>query len=159
IAWALGRIPAGATTGAIISGLDCLPTFCSLAGIEPPAGVELDGRDISAVLTAGAPTPHDELLLFNNEDIVGIRTQRWKYITHSYYRGLTLDFERRGYPQLYDMSRAEPESYSVAETYPDVTRDMQDRVQRGREAFAPFKRGVPPFILEMIRKGQQRFQD
>jgi arylsulfatase A-like enzyme len=32
----------------IVSGTDLLPTFCKLAGVEPPAG--LDGQDMSAVL-------------------------------------------------------------------------------------------------------------
>jgi hypothetical protein len=36
----------------------------------------IDGRDISAVLTRMAGSPHDQLVLFDNEDVVGIRTQR-----------------------------------------------------------------------------------
>ena len=63
-----------------------MPTVCVLAGIPLPDGVQIDGHDISSVLTAGAPSPHDEILLFDNEEIVGIRTQRWKYVTEAYYR-------------------------------------------------------------------------
>ncbi len=50
-----------------------------MAGIPNPQGVELDGRDISALLTRGAPSPHDQLFLFNDEDVAAVRTQRWKY--------------------------------------------------------------------------------
>jgi arylsulfatase A len=41
-----------------------------------PQGVLIDDRDISAVLTRLATSPHDQLVLFDNEDVVGIRTQR-----------------------------------------------------------------------------------
>jgi arylsulfatase A-like enzyme len=159
VAWAPGLIPAGSNTGAIISGLDLLPTFCSLAGVAPPAGIELDGRDISGVLTSGARSPLDELLLFNNEEIVGIRTQRWKYVTHAYYRSLLFDLERAGYPGLFDMSVDVTESYSVAANFPDETQEMQARVRRAREKFAPYKKGMPPFLRELIRTGAFRPQD
>jgi hypothetical protein len=36
---------------------------------------------------------------------------------------------------------------------------MQARLQRARETFAPFKRGVPPFIRELRKKGLARVQD
>jgi hypothetical protein len=67
--------------------------------------------------------------------------------------------EKAGYPQLYDVTRDPGENYSVAERHPDVVRDMQARLQRARETFAPFKRGVPPFIRELRRKGLARVQD
>ena len=159
IAWAPGRIEPGGRTDAIISGIDLLPTFCALAGIAPPHGVELDGCDISDVLTAGAPSPHDEILLFNNEDIAGLRTQEWKYVTHSYYRGLNVNMERAGYPQLYAISRDAGENYSVAAHRPDVVDDMKARIQRARERYAPFKRGVPAFIRALMEKGAYRQRD
>ena len=159
IAWAPGRIPPGSRTNAIMCGIDLLPTFCKLAGKSAPPGVELDGRDISGVLMSGAATPHEEILLFNNESIAGIRTQRWKYVTHIYYRGLTINLERQGYRELYDMTRDISESYSVAETHPDVADDMQARIKRARETFAPFKRGIPPYIQELMKAGQHRIQD
>lgn len=159
IAWAPGRIPPGTRTNAIISGIDLLPTFCAMAGVPLPAGVELDGLDVSRVLTDGAPSPHDEVLLFDNEDVVGLRTRRWKYVTHTYYRSFRVNMERGGYRELYDVVRDVTESYSVAERHPDVAAEMQARIQRARERFAPFKLGVPPYIQELRRKGQHKFQD
>jgi arylsulfatase A-like enzyme len=159
IVWAPGMVPPGSTTDAIICGIDLLPTFCELAGRDLPAVVEFDGCDISPVLTAGAASPHEEILLFNNEDVVAVRTQAWKYIDRSYYRALTVSFERDGFRQLYDMTRDAAESYSVAETYPDVTEDMQTRLRRARERYAPFKRGVPQYFEQMRRQGRFRRQD
>src|SRR5262249_26277784 len=94
VAWAPGRIKPGSKTGAIISGIDLMPTFCRMAALSLPEGVEIDGRDISGVLTAGAASPHDAIFLFNNEDVVAIRSPQWKYATQAYYRGHSLSLER-----------------------------------------------------------------
>jgi arylsulfatase A len=142
-------IKPGRKTNAIIGGIDLLPTFCSMAGVDLPQGMILDGLDISQVLTAGASSPHDEILLFNNEDVVGIRTQRWKYIDQTYYRGSLVNFSNRSYTELYDAAHDIPESYSVAETYPEVTLEMQKRLKQAQETYAPFKRGIPTFFQQM----------
>jgi arylsulfatase A len=158
IAWAPGAIEGGRRTDAVISGIDLLPTLCALASCPLP-DVEIDGRDISGVLLFGAASPHDEILLFNNEDVVGVRTQGWKYVTQTYYRSLKVDLERAGYQELYDMERDVAESYSVAETFPDVAHGMQERVGRARATFAPFKKGVPPFFHKLMEQRRSRAWD
>lgn len=45
-----GRIPAGRTVDAPATMLDWLPTLARLAGAPLPPGVELDGKDITALL-------------------------------------------------------------------------------------------------------------
>lgn len=139
IAWRPGVIPAGKSSDAIGMSIDFLPTFCAMADLRLPAGVTLDGRDITAMLERGAPTPHEELLLFNNEDVVAIRTQRWKLVTADYYRGYVMDLPSRGYPQLYDMQADPEENYSVADRHPDVVADLQARLDRARRDLAPFR--------------------
>ena len=142
IAWAPGLIPAGRRTDAIAMGTDFLPTLCTLAGAPLPQ-VELDGRDLTSVLRNPAtPSPHDELLLFNNEDLVGIRTQRWKYVAVDYYRTHLISTDAK-YPQLYDIAADSTESYSVADRYPEVLADMRARFAAARTRFAGFKKGVP----------------
>ena len=42
--------------------IDWFPTLVTLAGGDPQAGPPLDGLDIWDVISAGAPTPHQELL-------------------------------------------------------------------------------------------------
>ena len=158
IAWAPGFIKPGTTTNAIISGIDFLPTFCRLAQIRVPDGIELDGLDISNVLTSGAPSPHNEILLFNNEDVVGIRTQRWKYADLAYYRSNAVSFSTKEYKQLYDMDNDKSESYSVAITYPEVTLDLQDRLQKARAKYAPYKKGIPPLFRKMTTQRLEQIQ-
>jgi hypothetical protein len=118
-----------------------------MAGIPTPAGVELDGRDISAVLTQGAPSPHDQLLLFNDEEVVAVRTQRWKYATRSHYHGSLASTEDKGYPQLFDVSKDISESYSLARIEPAALADMQERMKAARARFGPMKAKQPPKVF------------
>lgn len=142
IAWQPGAVPAGRRTASIVMGIDFLPTFCAMAGAPPPTGVEIDGKDISNVLLAGTPSPHDALLLFDDEEVVGIRTQRWKYVASTYYRGNLTPLNVR-FPQLYDVSVDPGESYSLVEDNPAVLEIMQRRLAEARARFRPLKRGNP----------------
>jgi len=134
-----GTVRAGARVDSIAMGIDFLPTLVALANLPNPGGAEIDGRDISALLTRGGPSPHDELLLFDNEDVVAIRTQRWKYVASTYYRGALRAIDKNGALQLYDMNADQSESYSAASRFPDVLKDMQARMDRARAKFDPMK--------------------
>ena len=138
-----GVIPAGKRVGAIVSGLDVLPTICGLAGVPLPADAALDGFDMLGVLKGETTSPREQILLFNNEDVAGIRTQRWKYVAQTYYRGGRTDYLERGYPQLYDMELEPGENYSVADHYPDVLADMQARWRAAVETYKPFRTPRP----------------
>lgn len=138
-----GTVPGGKRVDSIAMGIDLLPTLCALAGVGVDKAIELDGRDISAVLTRGAPSPHDELVLFDDENVVAVRTQRWKYVASSYYHGhlapMAWNKSLTDQSQLYDMQADRSESYSAARSHPDVLADMQARFQRATERFAPLK--------------------
>jgi uncharacterized sulfatase len=88
-----GTIPAARRSDAIAMGIDIMPTLCALAGLPQPAGVTVDGKDISGVLTRGGATPHEQLLLFQDEDVVGIRTQQWKYVRADFYMRFEMSLE------------------------------------------------------------------
>lgn len=130
-----GTLPAGLTSNALGSGMDFMPTFCAMAGVPLPEGVEIDGKDISGTLRGGA-TPHDVIYLFDNEEVIGVRTQRWKYVLADYYRTILFETDSRGYPQLYDMESDPSESYSVAGHYPEVLEDMRALLAQGQAEFA-----------------------
>jgi len=139
-----GVVPANRRSNTMAMAIDFLPTFCALAGAPTPAGVALDGRDITAVLRgATMVSPHDELVLFDNEDVVAIRTQRWKFVESDYYRGRRFVTDTR-YPQLYDVAADPSESYSLASRYPEVLADMRARLARAKVTFAPFKSPTIP---------------
>lgn len=140
-----GRIPAGIVSDAIAMNIDLLPTFCEWSGASLP-DAELDGRDITSLLTRrNAPSPHDELVLFNNEKVVAIRTQRWKLNAGPvHYRTIEFPLERFGYVQLADLDIDPGENYDVAARHPDVMKDMQARLERARAKYEPMGVHVPP---------------
>lgn len=140
-----GRIPAGLVANGLSSNLDLLPTLLNLAGRALPE-VELDGRDISGMLTSGEGSPHDEILLFNNNDVAAVRTARWKLVARSYYR--TYDVPLDQLPLLFDMQDDPGETYSVASLHPEALADLRQRIARARAKFGPigqqFPKHVPP---------------
>jgi arylsulfatase A len=159
VAWAPGRLPAGKRVSSMIMGIDLLPTFCAMAGLPPLSGVTLDGRDISDVLAKGAASPHDELVLFDNEVPVGIRTQDWKYLDALYYRDLMLPVGLLGYQELYDERGSHPENYSVADNHPEIAKAMKARLAAAKAAFAPYKHADIPQVYKTLRAQLRHIQD
>jgi arylsulfatase A len=159
VAWAPGRIPAGRRVASMIMGIDLLPTFRAMAGMVPLAGVELDGRDVTQVLTKGAPSPHDQLVLFDNEVPVGIRTQDWKYLDAVYYRGLKLPVGLLGYQELYDERGGRAENYSVADVHPEVAKAMKARLDAAKTTFAPYKHKDIPEVFKTLQAQLAHIQD
>jgi arylsulfatase A len=133
-----GTIPAGLVSREIAMNTDLLPTIAAWAGKPPPPGVELDGADITGLLTkTKARSPHDALVLFQDEKVAAIRTDRWKLVWRSYYRGREFTLDRFGSPLLFD-SRADPaESYNVAARHPDVVADLTRRLTAAQTKFEP----------------------
>ncbi len=149
-----GHIAPNTRSDAIVSGVDLLPTFCAMAGLPLPAGVDLDGLDITTVLTRRGASPHEEIVLFDYETVVGIRTQKWKYISADYFRSFLMLMDGRGYPQLYDTSDKR-EEYSVASLHPDVVHAMQARLKRAGDRFARYRTSPDPLAIQAQHRGPQ----
>jgi uncharacterized sulfatase len=131
-----GRIPAGRVSRELGMNIDLLPTILAMAG-KPLPKTEIDGRDLSGVLIKGAKSPHDELILFNNEKVAAVRTDRWKYVARSYYRGSEYPLSAVRSQLLFDV-RADPsEAYNLASLHPDVVTDMEARLKRAQDTFEP----------------------
>lgn len=138
-----GIVAKGRVSDAITMNIDLLPTIVAMAGRGLPAGLTIDGRDISGVLRSAAASPHDELVLFNNESLAGLRTDRWKYVVESYYRTVSIPLDAYKYPLLFDMKNDPGENYNVAARHPDVMRDMAVRMERARQVFGIAEPRVP----------------
>lgn len=144
-----GRIPAGVVSDALSGNVDLLPTVLAMAGIAPPADRELDGVDLTPALS-GQGGGHDEILLFNNNHVAGIRTARWKLVARSYYR--TLDLPLDALPLLFDMQADPGETYSVASLHPEVLADMRERLGRARARYEPIAARFPPHVAPASAK-------
>lgn len=135
-----GRIPAGLLNDSMAMNIDLLPTLLSWSGTQLPAA-KLDGLDISKQLTSrSAPSPHDELVFFINDDVAAVRTARYKLVARSFYRGnlATLD-TRDDWQVLVDLQNDPTESYDVSSLHPDALADLTARLTRARTQFGPLK--------------------
>lgn len=144
IAWRPGVLPAGVASQAIASNLDFAPTFLAMAGLNPPEGLEFDGRDLSDVLLRNGPSPHEEMVLFDNAKVAAVRAGRWKYVVRSYYRTLDIPLGDHRYPLLFDLEQDPGETYSLVARHPDVAAEMQGRLERVRAKYEPMADAFPP---------------
>jgi uncharacterized sulfatase len=146
-------IPAGVRSDAIAMNIDVLPTVSAATGVALPSSLQLDGRDILPVLKGGTESPHEMLLLFQDEDIGGLRTQRWKFLLRTWYRENYVAFDRFGqalgfeYTLLFDMQAKHPERYSQAARHPKVVRDLQEAVREARSEFDPLRTRPKPRVV------------
>ncbi len=132
------------TSDAIGMNIDLLPTIAAMTGTALPPGVTIDGRDLSPVWRSGGPTPHDALILFNNERVAAVRTQQWKYVGRSYYRAYNLPLAALGLPLLFDIERDPGETINLGARHPDVAADMARRFAAARDAFEPLGKSQVP---------------
>lgn len=75
-----GHIPAGSVVNAPLHMVDWLPTLAKLAGAPIATTKPLDGKDVWPVLTEGAPSPHEFLLLNTVGREGAIRAGDWKLV-------------------------------------------------------------------------------
>ena len=80
--------------------VDLLPTICGLTGIDKPAGVHLDGADLSPLLTEKGTFKRDQPLLWLAPSSGHLATLREGDYTLMGYRGYQLPFDRVRYNDI-----------------------------------------------------------
>lgn len=137
IFWGPGQItPAVVTT--MGATLDLLPTFCHLAGVELPTDRELDGHNLSSVLSGAKERgPRDAVFYYRGEEIYAVRKGAFKahFITRSGY-GPDKP-ARHDPPLLYHLDHDPSERYNVADKHPAVLADIAQLVAAHRGTLKP----------------------
>jgi arylsulfatase A len=154
-----GVIAKGRVESTPVSALDLFPTFAALAGVKPPAGVKLDGRDISALLkNAGEPQGGARLLThYFGVQLQAVREGPWKLIVpitqppairveslwFAHQKGL---FERqhRLWTQatLYHLTDDPGEQNDLAAAHPEIVTRLIAKAQAFDRSFQPEIRPV-----------------
>ncbi|KAL6095251.1 arsg [Pungitius sinensis] len=145
VAYWPGRIPANATSSALLSGMDVFPTLLSLAGVTPPPDRRYDGIDATNIFLRGEQQAGREFLFHPNSGAAGtfgdlqtVRTGTHKafYITGAAEAcggGPTGRPRLHDPPLIFDLRRGEAEETPLGEETPEY-RAAAERVARGREA-------------------------
>ncbi len=134
-----GVIPPGVTSEAISMNFDVFPTLLEAAGVEIPNDRIIDGKNILPVLQGSNTSPHEYLYFFDNEQITAVRSQKWKFVIRSYYRGGMFGFERNYYSPglLFNLEKNPEEQFSYTREYPEIVEKMLERLERGRAELEP----------------------
>jgi hypothetical protein len=73
-----GRTRSGHVNHSLSVMMDLFPTVLAAAGIEPPKGLVLDGRNILPLFTSDAESPHQVVFQMTGPNLAAVRDQRWK---------------------------------------------------------------------------------
>jgi arylsulfatase A len=149
-----GQIAARRTSDAISINCDLFPTLAAIAGAPLPAGVEIDGRDIRALLNGDHHSPHDHLFFFANAQIAAVRNQDWRLVLRAYYLTFEAPLERLNARLLFNVTADPGETVNLIDRHPDIAAKLQAAADAARQAFAdlpqqrtdPFARNAAPVL-------------
>ncbi len=132
-----GTIPAGWSSDEILSTMDLLPTFASIAQ-GTLSDVELDGRDATDFLTRQTEaSPRDEYLYYSGCLLTGVRSGPWKLVLPRAKAPAGLGWWGRmieAVPEtlLFNLNEDPGETDNVAAAHPDVVASLMKRIERAR---------------------------
>jgi arylsulfatase A-like enzyme len=112
-----GRIPAGKTIDEPLHAVDWYPTLAKLTGATAEQKLPLDGLDIWPVLTNGAKSPHEALVLCGTErGQAAIRMGDWKLLVGA-----------GDADQLYNLAQDLGEEKNLASEKPEKLKELRAR--------------------------------
>lgn len=138
IFWQPGSVPPGVQME-MGATMDLLPTFCAMAGVEPPNDRVLDGYDLSPLLHGEtAESPRDAVFFWREEDLFAVRQGPWKahFITQGCY-GVGEPREEHETPKLYHLEHDPSEQYDVAALHPEVIAQLRRLAETHRQSIEP----------------------
>ena len=120
-----GRVPAGRTDEqSVISGVDWLPTLCSIVGVKINAG-DFDGEDASAAWLGKGPHVRIKPIFWRASSPGSdsfVRDGQWKL-------HFTPSKKNSGEVELYDILADPAESKNVAAQHPDTVKKLSAEVE------------------------------
>lgn len=128
VAWWPGRIKPGSEIDEVMTAMDLLPTFATLAGAEIPQDRVIDGKDIWPILsgTPGASSPHDYLFYYRVNQLQAVRWGPWKY-----HKNMPSEQKKDGKPAtaLYNLDRDIGETTDLSDRHPEIVLHLKTRME------------------------------
>lgn len=133
-----GRIPTGKTSDAIVTTMDLLPTFASLAGVQLPDDRTIDGKNILPLITGEtAKSPHDSYFYYCYTHLHGVRDDRWKLVLPRSAKPKWMGWWARMIDevkavQLFDLKNDIGETTNVASKHPEIVKRLMTKIENAR---------------------------
>ena len=140
-----GKIPAGSKSDEILSTMDMLPTFASLAGAKQPQWA-IDGLDATEFLMGKVEvSPRKDYFYYSACLLTGVRSGKWKLVLPreanpdgTGWWGRLIDAVPEAH--LFDLDLDPSEQSNVAKLYPKVVESMMKRIEWAREELGDLDR-------------------
>jgi len=120
-----GKISAGKDNDELMTAMDLLPTFATLAGAKVPTDRVIDGKDVGSVLLQHEASPHEVFFYHKVNKLLAVRSGKWK---------LHLAFpqakKKKPIRALFDLEADIGEKNNVLADHPDVEKRLLALVKK-----------------------------
>ena len=133
-----GKIPAGRTSDQILSTMDILPTFASLAAAKLPDW-DIDGQDATEFLLGKTETsPREDYFYYSACLLTGVRSGKWKLVLPRKARPAGTGWwgrmiEAVPNAHLFNLDLDAAEQSNVAAAHPEVVESLMKRIAWARK--------------------------
>lgn len=127
---------APATNTQVMTTMDLLPTFLSMAHVAKPEGLILDGVDQSPMLFDNGKSGKDAVYYWWGSELMAIRKGDWKY----YFNILvdqympTRKIVAPDSPMLYNLGSDPSEKYNCAEKHPQIIEMLKKEAETHKQS-------------------------
>jgi arylsulfatase A-like enzyme len=133
-----GRIPAGVVSHAFGSTMDIFPTCLKLAGAAAPAGRVFDGEDLGPALFEKREDREPLMFLYGDTEVQAVRKGPWKlHLATQSPESNRPQAEKHDPPLLFHLLHDPSEKYNVADSHPEVVRDLTALAARHKAEMKP----------------------
>jgi len=149
-----GQIKPGTTIAEPMHVVDWRPTLQRLCGAPTANDPPMDGADVWPTLVAGAPSPHDAILLNSAPRASALRAGQWKLITHKANGANPARGRRRSRNavELFNVASDPYEKSNVAQEHPDKVKELRRQLKIFADQAVPPKAVPQPadFVVPQV---------
>lgn len=140
LAYMPGTLPAGAVYDGLMSGVDLFPTILSMVDIDLPTDRIIDGMDMGQFLKGMTSSPRQSIIMNKDKKSFAIIDGDFKYMERTSSDNGTYWMLKQG-PYLYNLATDPDEAYDVTNLYPEVAKDMKDKLDTFKASIKDNLRG------------------